>query len=378
MKDKIEASILAHFSTIDDPRQSYLNDHPLINIIAIALCAVIAGAEGWTQVELFGQNRQAWLSRFLDLSNGIPSHDTFGRVFARIDPEQFRQHFVNWVRAAFQLTDGQVVAIDGKQLRRSHDKGGRQSAIRMVSAWATASRLVLGQRKVSGRSSESRTIPKLLELLDVSGCIVSIDAIGTQKKIAEQIIRQGADYILPVKENQPQLLEDISLFFKLAEHNDFAKVAHTYHRTVDKRHGRMEIRECWAVDGTDNLDFLRHAAEWTGLRTIVMIRSQRTIKGKTSLETRYFITSLPNNARRILAAKRSHWGIENGLHWVLDIAFREDDSRVRQGNAAQNLAIVRHMALNLLKQDKKTKGGVKAKRLRAAWDENYLADVLTG
>jgi predicted transposase YbfD/YdcC len=376
--DKITANIEAHFGNIDDPRRTYLNDHPLINIITIALCAVIAGAEGWTEVEMFGQQKKEWLSRFLDLKHGIPSHDTFGRVFARINPEQFRQSFLGWVQAVFQVTDGQVIAVDGKELRRSHDKSLGKRAIRMISAWATANRIVLGQRKVGNRSSEITAIPKLLKLLDIRGCIVTIDAIGTQTKIAAQITAQGADYLLPVKENQANLLEDITLFFKLAEKDGYAKVGHTYHRTVDNNHGRMEIRQCWAIDGADNLDFLRGAADWPGLQTIVMIRSERRLKRKTEVKTRYFITSLANDARQILSAKRAHWRIENSLHWVLDVAFREDESRVRQGNADQNLAILRHMALNLLKQEKTARGGIKAKRLQAGWNEDYLVNVLSG
>lgn len=378
MSEKIEATIQAHFGNLEDPRRTYLNDHPLINIITIALCAVIAGAEGWTDVESFGQQKQAWLARFLDLKRGVPAHDTYGRVFARLDPEQFRHSFLSWVQAVFEVSAGQVIAIDGKQLRRSHDKTLGKNAIRMVSAWATANHLVLGQVKVGRKSNEITAIPKLLRLLDLKGCIVTIDAVGTQTKIAQQIVDQGGDYLLPVKENQKQLYEDVVLFFKLAQQNDFTKVDHTSHRTVDNNHGRMEIRHCWAVSGQESLSFLRAYADWPHLTSLVMIQSERQLKQKTTQETHYFLTSLPNNARQILAAKRSHWGIENSLHWVLDVAFREDDSRVRHGHAAQNLAILRHMGLNLLKQEKSVKRGIKNKRLQAAWNEDYLVKVLQG
>jgi len=248
----------------------------------------------------------------------------------------------------------------------------------MVSAWAAANELVLAQVKVDDKSNEITAIPALLALLDITGCIVTIDAMGCQTKIARQIVDQGGDYLLAVKENQGNLYADIASFFDLAQQNGFAKVTHTYHQTVTGGHGRIEKRQCWVIAGEDSLSFLRNYGDWAKLQTIVMIQSERHFNGQVSRETRYFISSLANDAQQILDAKRSHWGIENKLHWVLDVAFREDDCRVRQGNAAQNLAILRHMALNLLKQEKTAKGGVKAKRLRAAWNDDYLLKVLSG
>jgi predicted transposase YbfD/YdcC len=370
-------AIATHFANLEDPRRTYLNDYPLLNIITIALCAVIAGAESWTDVESFGKSKEAWLSQFLELENGIPAHDTFGRVFAYLDPEQFQACFLSWVQAVFEVTNGQVIAVDGKKLRHSYDKSRGKAAIHMVSAWATANELVLGQVKVDDKSNEITAIPALLELLDINGCIVTIDAMGCQTDIVGQIIDQGGDYLLALKKNQGNLYDDIALFFDLVQENEFAKVTHTYHQTVNGGHGRIEKRQCWGISGEESLSFLRNCEAWAKLQTIVMIQSERHVNGKVSRETRYFITSLVNDARRILAAKRSHWGIENKLHWGLDVAFREDDSRVRQGNAPQNLAVLRHMALNLLKQEKAAKGGIKAKRLKAAWDNDYLLKVLS-
>lgn len=373
----VGVSLAKHFSALEDPRAEHLTDHKLVDIIIIAICGVICGAETWTDIELFGHERYHWLEQFLQLENGIPSHDTFGRVFARIDTDQFQMCFTTWVQSVFQVTKGQVVALDGKTVRRSHDRTNNQEAIHIVSAWATANHLVLAQQKVDEKSNEITAIPELLRLLDISGCIITIDAMGAQTEIAGQIIEQDADYLLTIKDNQPHLHEDMRLFFKLAQQNSFQKVEHTYHRTVSKDHGRIEIRDCWAISGENSLQFLRKYSQWKGLKTIAMVTSQRQLATKTTTETRYYISSMSNSAEKILHAARSHWGIENSLHWVLDVAMSEDDSRIRKHNAPANMAILRHIALNLLKQEKSLKRGIRGKRLKAAMNPDYLLKVLT-
>lgn len=320
----VGASLAEHFGTLADPRAKHLTDHKLLEVIIIAMCGVICGAETGTDVELFGNERLAWLRQFLELKHGIPSHDTFGRVFARRDAEAFEARFAGWVQAVFQVTKGQVVAVDGKSARRSHDRRQGKEAIHVVSAWATANHLVLGQRTVAEKSNEIKAIPELLRLLDVRGCIVTIDAMGCQDDIAEQIVKQKADYVLAVKNNQPHLLEDIELFFRLAQQNDFQKVDASYERRVNKGHGRIEIRECWAIAGPDSLQFLRDYDRWQGLQTMAMVTSQRQVNGQSATETRYYISSLPNDAATLLEAVRGHWGVENALHWVLDVAMGED------------------------------------------------------
>lgn len=368
-------TIAAHFGQLEDPRRPYLVVHPLLNLLTIALCGIIAGAENWADVERFGHTKREWLSRYLDLSNGIPSHDTFGYVFARLNPAKFQECFLSWVRTAFGLT-GKGVAIDGKKLRGSFNKRLGKKAIELVSAWATQVSLVLGQVKVDEASNEITAIPLLLALLELKGCLVTIDAAGCQTEIAQQIVQQGGDYLLSVKENQAHLYEDIALFFRLAQQNNFAKVPHTFERTVDKDHGRIEIRECWAVSGQEPLSFLRDDQAWPKLSTIVMIMSERRQGNKVERKTRYYISSLTADAQRLLEAKRAHWGIENSLHWLLDVAFHEDDRRARQGHSAHNFAILRRIALNLLKQEKTAKGGIVAKRLQAGWNDAYLLKVL--
>ena len=366
-------SIMSHFSSLEDPRANN-REHLLLEVITMALCAVICGADSWVEVELFGRAKQSWFATFLQLPSGIPSHDTFGRIFAKLDPQQFQAAFLSWMQGIQELTAGQVVAIDGKTVRHSYDTLSGQKAMHMVSAWASENRLVLGQVKVDEKSNEITAIPELLQLLALKGCIVTIDAMGCQKEIARQIIEQEADYVLAVKGNQPHLQEDLQELFDYASESHFKEA--DYAKTVNKGHGRIEIRACWTLTQPDYFRYIRHFDEWVGCRSIVMIKSERRIGDQSSCEVRYFISSLDGSAKQTLAAVRQHWGVENGLHWKLDIAFREDECRVRQENAAQNLVVLRHIALNLLQQEKTTQAGTHAKRLKAGWDERYLLKLL--
>jgi len=365
-----------HFENVEDPRQFGKVDHPLINIIFITICAVLCGADNWVAIVEFGNAQKEWLSQYIDLKNGIPSHDTFGKTFALIDREQFSNSFIDWIQAVSTLVKG-VIAIDGKQLRRSHDKHMGKKAIHMVSAWGEANGLVLGQQKVDKKSNEITAIPLLLEALDLAGCIVTIDAMGCQKDIAEQIIDQGGDYVFSLKGNQGHLHEDVVEMFTYFEKIHFEGIAHDYHKSVTKDHGRLEIRECWTFDPHAWKQHFRSLDKWKGLKSVAMLRSHRYIGDKVTVETRYSITSLCSKAKQILQSSRNHWGIENKLHWVLDVAFREDLSRVRQGYAAENLAVIRHLVLNLLRQETTAKVGIQNKRMRCAWDIDYRNKVIS-
>ena len=375
MSENPVASLEACFGELVDPRVEGRCDHKLIDIIIIAVCAVIAGAETWVDVETFGKARHKWLASFLALPNGIPSHDTLGRTFAALDAEAFQRSFVRWVEAAFRVTKGQVVAIDGKTVRRSHDRTIGKDAIHMVSAWANENGLVLGQRKVDDKSNELTAIPELLRLLDVSGCIVTIDAMGCQTKIAQAIRDEKADYVLRVKANQGHLHQDIQDWFAYADQMKFESMTSDYHETVNKQHGRIEIRRCWTVSDPIAFEYIRHYEGWAGLQTIVRIQRERRWTDRVEIETAYYISSLFNNANVTLRATRSHWSVENKLHWVLDVTFREDDSRIRTGNSPQNMAVLRHLALNILKQDP-SKGSLRQKRYKAALDQSFLSDLL--
>jgi len=369
------ATIIEHFSELADPRR-YNRRHLLIDIVVIAICAVICGADDWVAVEEFGAAKQDWFAEFLELPHGIPSHDTFRRLFAVLDAEQFRNCFIGWISAVYEVTEGQVVPIDGKQVRRSHDKGLGKDAIHMVSAWASENRVVLGQVKVDEKSNEITAIPELLDMLEIAGCIVTIDAMGCQKKITQKVKDKQADYTIAVKGNQKGLHEDVMEIFDRARENEFANC--DYWKTEEKGHGRFEIRECWTISSPETLEHIRALADWTELQTIVMVKRERHLESKVEVEVKYYISSLTSGAQHILSTIRAHWGIENQVHWVLDIAFREDDSRLRKGNGAQNFAVLRHIALNLLKQEETSKCGIKNKRLKAGWDLDYLRKVLTG
>ena len=371
------ASIEHHFADLDDPRIDRTKLHKLLDIVVIAICAVICGADDWVAVETFGNAKHDWFKKFLELPNGIPSHDTFGRVFGQLDPDQFRTCFHNWISAVSEITAGQVIAIDGKTLRRSHDKELGKKAIVMVSAWATANHLVLGQVKVDDKSNEITAIPELLRVLEISDCIITIDAIGCQKEIVADIVRRDADYVLALKDNQGNLYQDVELLFDDLEASGFSAYKYNQFRTVNKGHGRIEIRQCWTISDLDVLRCLRGTNDWQQLKAVVKVRAERRIGPKRTVDERYYISSLEGDAKRLLDCTRTHWHIENGLHWVLDIAFREDECRIRKECGAQNFAILRHIALNLLKQEKTAKMGIKGKRLKAGWDEGYLLKVLS-
>lgn len=369
------ATIAAYFSVLEDPRR-YNRRHKLLDIVVIAICATICGADGWEDIELFGEAKEEWLKGFLELPHGIPSDDTYRRVFAVLDAEQFQCCFMDWIEAVEKLTKGQVVALDGKTLRRSHDRSEGKKALQVVSAWAAANGVVLGQRKVDGESNEITAVPELLGMLEIAGCIVTLDAIHCQTETVATIVEKGADYVLPVKENQPRLLEALQGLFD--DPAEMHWVECDYHRTEEQGHGRVETRECWSSSDPEYLSYIATLADWRGLQSIAMVQAERQHGDETTVTRRYFVSSLKNDAKLLLHAARTHWEIENKLHWVLDIIFREDDCRIRKGNGAENFAVLRHIALNLLRRETSVKRSLKGKRMKAALDENYLLKVLTG
>jgi len=358
---------LKYFSELTDPRVERNREHLLEEILLIAIAAVLSGAESWNDIAEYGEDKLEWLETFLTLPGGIPSHDTFNRVFQALDPEEMEKGFVAWVSSIARLTAGEVVAIDGKSLCGTRESG-KKTLVHMVSAWAETNGLVLGQRKVDDKSNEITAIPRLLDALELAGTVVTIDAMGCQREIARRIVEKKADYVLAVKENQPSLLADIKDSFQML-------AADAVDEEIDCGHGRVERRTCSVLA---DLTLLEKPFEWASLKGLVRIESERyhKVSGKTEREIRYYITSLQTDARRLNSVIRQHWGIENKLHWVLDVDFDEDLCRKRAGHAAENFSLLQRIALNILKQDKPSRRSIKGKHLHAAWNCSYLLKLL--
>lgn len=361
------------FSDLSDPRIDRCKRHKLIDIIVIGLCAMICGAEGPTGMTAFGKAKKNWLMQFLDLSHGVPSHDTFGRVLSVIEPGEFEQCLLKWVNEQVSLSKGEVVALDGKTLRGSHNKAQGQESIEIVSAWAASQRLTLGQTKVADNSNEITAVPEVLATLNVEGCVVTVDAMNCQKTIAAQIRKQKADYVLALKGNHKHLRDQVAEFLNSVREDRTVGFNISTYQTVDGEHGRIENRRYWHVTAPD---FLPEKSAWQDLNSVGMVESTREINGLVTKEIRYYLSSLPVNAEVFGNAVRAHWGIENSCHWMLDVVFREDQCRIRIGNAAENMSTLRRLSLNLLRRDKTEKGGIQIKRLKAALDEDYLRRIL--
>lgn len=365
--------IETHFGNLRDPRAAHSILHKLIDILIITICAVISGADDFVAIAEYGKEKQEWLKTFLELANGIPSVDTFERLFARLKPEELQKSFINWMEVVHEYTDGELINIDGKTLRGAKEAGNSRSLIHMVSVWSASQHLVLGQKKVGEKSNEITAIPALLKMLVIRGCVVSIDAMGCQTEIANTIIEQGADYVLALKGNQGNLYDDVRELFKSAREQDFKNIEHQFYETVEKGHGRIETRRYWTMGNTE---YLIGAEKWRDLKSVGMVESERIINGTISTEQRYYLLSFETDVHRFCKSVRNHWSIENQLHWILDVGFDEDASQACRGYTAENLAVIRHIGLNLLSRDKKSKVGVKTKRLKAGWNNDYLKAIL--
>jgi predicted transposase YbfD/YdcC len=376
-----QTSIEVYFGSLPDPRVERTRAHRLTDLLTIALCAILCGANDWVAVATFGQAKAEWLRSFLPLPGGIPSHDTFGRVFARLDPTALQQCFAAGVQAVVGELPAQVVAIDGKTSRGSADRSRGQAALHLVSAWATASGLVLGQEATDAKSNEITAIPHLLRLLALEGCVVTIDAMGCQRTIAAQLQEQGADYVLALKGNQPTLHATVVTAFadvRATPPDRWEPAEQDVAQTLDADHGRVERRRVTVLSDPDLLACLDPTGAWPGLRSVIEVQAEHRPAEATSSERRYYLSSLPPDAARLGQAIRAHWGVENRLHWVLDVQFREDASTVRVGDGAHTFTVPRHLALNLIRQDRTTRGSIASKRFRAALDDTYLARLLAG
>ncbi len=364
-----------YFTQIKDPRVQRTRYHLLTDIISIAILAVIAGAQGWEDIEEYGISKQEWLKTFLQLPFGIPSPDTFRRVFERINPREFEQCFRQWVQSLVEKLRVEVVAIDGKTHRGSYDRESQLKALHTVSAWSSEHRLVLGQTKVSDKSNEITAIPALLEMLDISGCIITIDAMGTQKSIAQKIIAADADYILSLKDNHPTLHQQVKAWFETAQSNGFKDVDVSRNQRIEKGHHRIEKRQIYTVP-VSQLPALYEQDLWTGLTTVVMIVRSIQHWNKTTQEVQFYITSLTSDAQKIGSAIRQHWGIENSVHWTLDVTFNEDECRIRSLHSPQNFSLLRRIALNALERESSFRRSIRQKSRRAAMNDQYMLSVL--
>lgn len=373
--EKLQSCLEQYFGQIPDPRVERTRAHQLLDIIAIALFAVLSGADTWVAIETYGNAKRRWLESFLALPNGIPSHDTFARVFARLDPDAFEASFQQWVKALVSTLEAQLIAIDGKTVKGSYDRQGGIKALQLVSAWASEYRIVLGQCKVDSKSNEITAIPVLLEQLAQAGCIVSIDAMGTQSAIAKQITTQQADYILALKGNHPTLLEQAQTGFEEVQAHQGEDIEHTRYQETEAGHHRVESRTIWQIPAVQvfSKDQLAH---WAGLQSLVVVQSHRRLWNKNTTATRYFLSSLSTDAQTFARYIRAHWGVENQLHWCLDVVFKEDASRIRKDHAPRNMSVLRRLALNLLRQEPST-GSLAMKRYRAGLDDQFMLKILS-
>jgi predicted transposase YbfD/YdcC len=379
--------VSTYFEKVPDPRgQSNAQVHLLLDILTIALCAMLSGAETFADMERFGLEKRQWLRERLGLKlpGGVPSHDTFGRLFARLDPHAFGAAMQTWTQALHHATQGQVVALDGKTLRRSFDSATGKGALHLVNAWASDSRLVLGQTAVDAKSNEITAIPTLLEMLDIKGCIITCDALNSQKEIARQIRGKEANYVLALKDNHALLHQEVRDYFGWCRQQPggLARLTDSQAHGTHWGHGRCEVQNCFVIAATEQ-DWPQALRQWPGLQSIVLVESARRsesvpVNNSVPVQQRFYLSSLPCDAPTLLKAVREHWGVENNVHWCLDVAFDEDGSRVRKDHAAHNLAILRRLCLNLLRQETNDKRGLKAKRLRAAWNSDYLLKLLCG
>ena len=372
----MKSNFITHFSIIEDPRIERCKRHALIDILFLSVCAVLSGAEGWEDIEDFGIAKLDWLKKYLPFENGIPKHDTIARVLSRLNPVSIQTCFIAWVNEIARGANADIIAIDGKTARRSFSTKERDNTLHMVSAWSCGHGLVLGQQKVDKKSNEITATPKLLDLLDVKGCTITLDAMGCQHQITEHIVEKGGDYVIALKGNQSQLNEEVKAWFHISQREKYKTVAYSQYEETDPGHGRIEVRNCLQLEIRQ--DWLSAKEKWSTIKTVVRVDSQRHIGDKCTTESRYYISSHRLNAERLNHIIRNHWSVENTLHWTLDMTFREDDSRIRRGNAAEVMNAFRKVALNIVKTKTTRKASMKRKLKMAALDDNFRAELLMG